>query len=660
MRKSQKSLLHEYRPTILTLFVGLLLLELYALFLKGPFLYPGLEKRVVWALFPIATLCFFSYFIPEAHKTKQHLTQTYRQIPTLQNISQTIPWHQVFFIAFVTLSAWVLATQGEQEYTISIILFGICVFSGIATLIYGEGEKEIQKNQSYMQIHTKIALRAITACFLIITILLPITHSGSFIDEYTHIFSGQEILEKGQLPTFSTNQGTYDRGMYVSILVAGAFTIHQSILMAKMVPVLIGILSFFALYLLVRRTINNPVHQIGVLGAYTISPWIIFNHFYIRFYSFYELFLILILLLFSIAISSAQKYKDKQLPWAIAGIIAINFLVWNWSNDLGRYIIILTTGVSSMFLIFTQGDALAKNHKYILPKITRTFLHTSTAKKATVFILIGAILFVALDAPDKISRLRNGELTYTTSDDSKYNTFFLSMNGPITALAIIASTGLLIGWRREKQLIILTGIMLLGVHLFSSPDLQVLRLLLYFLPIFYLLAGIGIESFDGDISPVLTGLIWIIVLFMIFHNTPKGFYTHPEIPGEIHYKDYSKAHLFANTICDGPIYSLIHNPYVGLFYNTPIAGTGYVRESLLHTDTRFEKNEQGHYQTAYGQIPVINGEELKQKIESEEPICIIISPDYANSWRYIEENAFNDIQERFSVQSFIGIDVYYR
>ena len=121
---------------------------------------------------------------------------------------------------------------------------------------------------------------AIAVWFIYSRIDLPLTLSGSYIDEYQHIISGMHYFENGTFAQFYSDEAQYLRGSYVSFL-AGLFILlfGKSILVAKVIPATLGILNFFMVSFIARKVIAGKKYYFLFLFLYTVSPYTVFNHF---------------------------------------------------------------------------------------------------------------------------------------------------------------------------------------------------------------------------------------------------------------------------------------------------------------------------------------------------------------------------------------------
>ena len=169
-----------------------------------------------------------------------------------------------------------------------------------------------------------LAVALISVAFIIIRLLMPIKFDGSYIDEYWHITSGISIVESGKYAYFYNNGSAYDRGLLMSLWVGFWMALFgKSILVAKLASISIAIINYFLFLYLAIKLIDKRRFQLLLLVLYTVSPWVIFNHFYIRFYIVNELFLLIILVLGYKLYSAIRDEKWKRVSLFLSLVILL-------------------------------------------------------------------------------------------------------------------------------------------------------------------------------------------------------------------------------------------------------------------------------------------------------------------------------------------------
>ncbi len=100
---------------------------------------------------------------------------------------------------------------------------------------------------------------------------MALFNQGSFIDEYLHI--GAAL---GDYPN-------YQRGAFVTWSVVLALQLFgHSLPAVKLIPAVLGIINTLILWRIARYLFKEQSYVFLSLLLYAISPWVVFNHFYIR------------------------------------------------------------------------------------------------------------------------------------------------------------------------------------------------------------------------------------------------------------------------------------------------------------------------------------------------------------------------------------------
>ena len=183
-----------------------------------------------------------------------------------------------------------------------------------------------------------LAIILISIVFISIRLAMPIKFDGSYIDEYLHITNGISLFESGKYAYFYDDGLPYQRGTLMSLWVGfWLFLFGKSILVAKLAPISIGIINYFLYLYLSVRLLDKRRFQILSLLLFTLSPWCIFNHFYIRMYVEYELFL-LILLVFGYKMYDAiRETNGKRIALFLSLVLVLNILNLIANSDTGKY-----------------------------------------------------------------------------------------------------------------------------------------------------------------------------------------------------------------------------------------------------------------------------------------------------------------------------------
>jgi len=415
----------------------------------------------------------------------------------------------------------------------------------------------------------------IAIIFIGIKIGMPIVYTGSYVDEYNHIMSGMEFFDKGHFAEVY-HGSYYMRGAYVSFLVGlFMYLFGQTIFVAKMLPATIGIINFFLLYAISRKLIKRKPYILLLMLIYTISPWIIFNHFYIRMFVFYELFLLSITLV-SLKLIEVIRKRDKNKIWIYSGIfIIINFINYFFSYDSGKYLIFLFSGLFALYLYLFE-------------------IKFSKRKKFILLVLGVIILFFLFDVSSKVGFLIDADLQFTSPDNLKYDYYFFNLN-LIFSILFISSIALIRKMKSKEFFIISSFLLLFLVHMVSSKDLQLLRGIMYLFPAYYMLSVFSISRIGMKKLSIL--LVTLMLLVVLINNYPDDYWDGPYIEEEAFYIDYEKAYKYISEKNNGDMIIVSDSAgYSGLFHTSNeiyfLADLNNDRsKSLVERKKIFSKNE---------------------------------------------------------------------
>jgi hypothetical protein len=476
-----------------------------------------------------------------------------------------------------------------------------------------------------------VPLILIISSFLLIRFGMPLIFNGSYLDEYFHIFSGIDFFKTGNFSEIYLGE-LYLRGFYISFL-EGLFLLifPIKIYFAKLLPVFFGIINFILYYKILRKIILKKDNLLFSLIFFTIFPLIIFNHFYIRMFIFYEFALLLI----SWIILRLEIDGKKGNLFQIIVLLCIN-IFFIFAGELEGYPFLLFTFV---FLLYLTSKKLVIEKKFILLVL--------------ISLVSLAILIFLLTNTDLLSQYLSQAITYGAGQENNYFNFFFIQNSIITLLFFLS---IFIGIINSKfKGFFLSALILFLFHFFISDSLKVIRGILYFIPLFILVATLSLDYFKKNKKYFLVLLILICVFFnFIIYFTPT-----PNIPNEINYMDFNEAYSFASSNCVGKeSYGLIHDPYISLFYEFNYTKLFYINPSLSENLKYYGKN--GTNYLVYGDILVdTNSKNFEDILNNGEDFCMIISPEMRHSRRYITESNFNQLKnEGLEKKSFYGIDIF--
>jgi hypothetical protein len=399
-----------------------------------------------------------------------------------------------------------------------------------------------QKHNLYIWLER--SLYALGAVFLI---SLPLVYTGSYIDEYWHIFAGQDIIQTGKLAEIYTS-GAYLRGSYASIITGIIQNIiPNSIYALKLIPISISILSWILWFKISQKLIpNNPIFRIIFFLLWISSPWLIVNHTYIRMYVFYELMIAL-----AIWIALQIQNKSNKIWYIVTTLTIIIYTIFAYiSFDNGAYLVLL------FWLILVAYQFIAKPNLY--PK--RQYRQLS--------LLVLTIISLSIPFVQRlITQLFTLDVQYGT--DISLIQFFNEQN---TIISIFIIIGLIIGLYSQFRIIAIATIAIFSLHLLLPIEAQLIRTIFYLLPSLYFFAALSLSKIiPTQTKPIITIAIIVTLGIIIQQTYPPQYWQGPNIPGEINYIDYKKAYNYVQDNCQNKtILETSPTPYLGQFYGVEV------------------------------------------------------------------------------------------
>ena len=481
--------------------------------------------------------------------------------------------------------------------------------------------------------------------FAIIKFSVPYFYTGSYIDEYKHIFAGIELFENGN-PIEAYKNLDYTRGAYVSFLVGLVMLIFgQNIYVANMVPATIGIISFILLYSIAKKMIKRKEYILLTMSIYTISPWFIFNHFYIRHYVFYEFFLLASVYLFFRLTESISDNNIKKILINLTALISINLINYFLSNDLGQYIIIVANLILFCYIFLFEIHKIELPKSNIFFKQINKILKLKFSAKILILAYIVVASFIVIDVSDKVHRLTVGVIAFTNPEQYKYDNLFFNLNPTFTAFFILSSILLLKNKINKHTAVIFLSIALFSAHMISSGSLQVTRVIIYFLPLFYLVSILMLSKFK--FNKFITIMVISLLLINVYSNYSDDFIDEPHIPREVNYVEYQNIYLFVKDNCNDSLkINFLHAPYISKFYGAETDYISIIRPTILaNYGAYYDSNSSKYYTSSKKDTEILTSmNELKKIHNSPDKKCYILPTENKHIWRYITSEFANQIR----------------
>ncbi len=501
-----------------------------------------------------------------------------------------------------------------------------------------------------------ILLLFMWALFVAIKFYVALAYDGSFIDEYRHIFAGLDFISKGEFPRYYAEQAAYNRGAHISWITGLLLTTFgKSIFVAKLASIFIGVVNFVLLAILAKYTLRQKKYILLLLVIYTFSPWVIFNHFYIRFYIVYEFFLLSLLLLSQRMLVAARENRWSGVLISISMVAALNILNLIFSNDTGKHTLTLSTAMVFGYLYIFESNALTLSSSKMPWRILGKILSANRILKIVALIAIAVAAYFLFDLQEKATFLLTGSLKYG-GKDGRYRDFFFHKNTLFAAFFLLSVASIWAYKSSMQRLVTLVGGMLLLLHMLSSGDLQIVRGILYFVPLFYLVSLISLSQLKYLSNNLLFVVVALGLLLTICEDYPQGFVEHPFVPHEIHPVDYKLLYDEVKQSCesDAAIIEASPSAFIARFYDVKpdyvFVGTKHKKSANYYYD-----KEQKLYRTVYGDIPIIERYEHIERLKKD--VCLIVrSPSRR---RFVPRAVYHKLKKTIRHETFKSMELFH-
>jgi len=490
----------------------------------------------------------------------------------------------------------------------------------------------------------------ISAVFIAIKIVFPLVFRGAFVDEYLHLTAAKDLFLNHAIPTIHQHV-PYTRGIVVSEIIALAFKLFSpSILIAKLTIALIAIINYFLLLKIIIKLGISKNNAIIILFFYTVCPWVIINHFYIRMYIFQETFFLLITYLY-------LKFRESKKIYSLIIFFLVSIAQFFLINDDGSLFLILYSLIlTTMFFLRKSLSELFSQKNKLLRK-----LFQSTKIKSIILLAILACAFSNSAFLKKFNILFSGQVSYTSG--IKYEQIFLNTN-LVFVLMIVFSSVLLYVYKKRSVIfeICLAFSALFFLHLFSSKDFQMIRVINYLMPLYFVFAIYPLDYFKKIFnSSLVKYLILLVMIIAVFKSYPANFLNAPGIATELFYKDYDKAFSFVRNNCDkNNIFYLTSGPFVADFYDTN-ARFSYIVNKNLITNPIYKDGLDGSFFTTYNNHPVITSDEvLIKEITKLNNYCVLTGSDMKEDYNFLSPETYEKLKSSSSVFNLSGLILFYK
>lgn len=445
------------------------------------------------------------------------------------------------------------------------------------------------------------ALLLLAALFLAPRMGLLLTVDGSYIDEYKHLVSSVEIFESGRFARIY-DAGVSYRGAHMTIW-AGLWMwlFGKSLLVAKLSALALATLAFALWVDVARRTFRRPAATLVFGALYAFHPWLVFNATYVRMYVVYELFLAALAWLAWHAVAAFEEGRARRGYAALAALVLVNVLNAGLSHDQGQYVLLAGTAVVFCYLFLFR----VRYFSSALSWLRAGFLERRSWARAGLVAATGVLGFFVFDVHGSLRFLVDGVVPFTAPVPGYYRAFFFDENAVATTLFALALTSWpFVAETFWKVLLPIAG-GLFALHLLSADEAHVLRAVLYFLPLYLLVACFALDRLSHRKAALPALVFGAALAFATARQYPEDFALAPGLPGEINYIDYRTAYDVVKERCRGrTVVEASPEVHVAAFHGVRVdhvlvrPGSGELERHL------YGRGDDGHY-SVHGRVPVI-------------------------------------------------------
>jgi len=339
----------------------------------------------------------------------------------------------------------------------------------------------------------------------------------------------------------------------------------------------------------------------------------------------------------------------------ISLLFLINLINMETTNDPSLYMFLFASGIllASLF-VYEFSPALCAQSPLLKPLFSNILFSTRIARAGVVSVLM-VLAFFVLDVGSKIDFLLHGELIYTSAEQYKYPWFFWEKNGVISAFFVLAVAGFWLDTGYRRIVLIVAGL-LFAIHISASEDLQIIRGILYFLPLYYLVAVIALSRVRYANDWYFYFIISTFFVVVTLTNVPKEFYWGPGIKSENNYIEYSRLYASVKRECPGRlvIEAAPSSPFIAKFYGIDVdyvlSSTGNAKNDTMYVADVVS----GGYRTVLGSIPILTTIDSMQALDSD--ICLILR--IPSKQRYVSAETEERLMQSGKRLHFSKIDLY--
>ena len=361
----------------------------------------------------------------------------------------------------------------------------------------------------------------IVSCMLYFSyrIIFLVFHKGYFaFDEFYHI------------STLNSNYITaYDRALYINNVVEIMCNIFgKSDLTVKLVPFCLGSISFLCCLYLLYNIYDTPYWIVTISAILIYTPYIQYNHFYIRMYIFLEA----LVMLNCVLLYKAEQKKGTK--WEIINILLAGALTILYSMN--------TEDISAKAILILMGTVTVY---YFGRNYVDTFFYKKIWRNIGILSLVlsSGVLFATKMNWIKVPSILRSLLEMGTENSFYYSTSPVVLQfifGKYLYVTLPFVLSLLFIWKKRienKKVLFLTAGLVLSGYVAILHNVYMIRTFAAFLPIMCVLSYL---IFDKAKISCIQHIMIIIIAMILTFNLQDNFWNIPSIPNETYSMDYSQ------------------------------------------------------------------------------------------------------------------------
>lgn len=592
---------------------------------------PNLYQSILRPIYSYTIVILLAILIIRGLEYNSYIQQA---IPWALTLTQLLAKVEMSIVAHIIALAWVMTALDRK--------------CGIGVTI----ENNIDRSNWSKDKIFNIIITTIAVIVYIAIIWYMQRFTGNFQDDIHHMVAARSLVIGEGIPVLNAyNLEGYFRGLPITLLVSGLFYIFGiSREVAKIAPALLGLISLFAYLYIVNQLIKDKLSQFIAIILYVVSPWLILNTFFIRGYIFLQASL---MLLGALTLFTHNSIVNKKWSRVIIGIVlmsCIAYINYFGMND-STYILIPISyicGLLGLFLISFPKKILSLQKKLSILSITG------------IVGLVGGSFF--LDYIGLIRTLIGGAETNTTGKHIGFNEFFLLRTSWYTLLAAIG-VFTISKLDTKKVIIFILFLPLIFLHYISDYSLQLMRGLVYIVPVFYLLVAIGLESLFNVFYKIkkIIIIVPIIIIMGLYIRTDTQLIMsngYPVFPRELGYLEFEKMYDYIkDNLEDVVLVNIAYTLQSSKFYGVEI---DYFLDTVGELDGHYlhyvdEKGIRRHF---YLNTPVIQKEDEFVSLYSsqdKQQVCLITQ---SFSKRFLTKSTQLLIEQNFESEAkFASLEI---